>query len=163
MIRHAKKEELDKILEIYAAARAFMRAHGNLHQWAGDYPGTADLLSDIERQTLYVLENEAGGICACFALIPGIDPTYGVIDGGSWKSDAPYAAMHKVASDGTRKGVFAACVAYARERHTHLRIDTHHDNYPMQNAITKEGFAYRGIIYLADGDPRKAYEWIKED
>lgn len=161
MIRNAKKEDINEILKIYDTARAFMRAHGNLNQWKGDYPGTSDLLSDIEYGNLYVLENENGILCACFALIAGNDPTYNVIDGGSWKSDTPYAAIHKVASDGTRKGVFAECVAFARERHTHLRIDTHHDNYPMQNAITKEGFEYCGIIYLTDGDPRKAYEWIK--
>lgn len=161
MIRHAKKEDLERILEIYAAARTFMRKNGNMHQWSGEYPGTVDLLEDIERENLYVLENESGKVCACFALIAGIDPTYGRIDGGSWKSDAPYAAMHKVASDGTLKGVFEKCVAFARERYTHLRIDTHHDNLPMQHVIVKNGFEYRGIIYLADGDPRKAYEWMK--
>ena len=161
MIRNAKHEDLNEILKIYDTARAFMRAHGNLNHWTGDYPGTGDLLGDIERGNLYVLEDENGTLCGCFALIAGIDPTYGRIDGGSWKSNAPYAAIHKVASSGTRKGVFAECVAFARERYTHLRIDTHHDNYPMQNAITKEGFEYCGIIYLANGDPRKAYEWIK--
>ena len=140
MIRHAKKEELDEILKIYDRARSFMRAHGNLHQWAGAYPGTKDLLADIQRGNLYVLEDESGALCGCFALIAGIDPTYGVIDGGSWKSDTPYAAIHKVASSGTRKGVFAQVVAFARERYTHLRIDTHHDNLPMQNAIVKNGF-----------------------
>lgn len=160
MIRNAKREDLERLLEIYTAARAFMRANGNLLQWAGDYPGTTDLLEDIANENLYVLENEDGKVCACFLLAPGVDPTYNKID-GSWKSDTPYAAMHKVASDGTQKGVFSTFVAFARKRYTHLRIDTHHDNLPMQNAILKNGFEYRGIIYLADGDPRKAYEWIK--
>ena len=27
--------------------------------------------------------------------------------------------------------------------------------------ILKEGFSYRGIIYLENGDPRLAYEWMK--
>ncbi len=163
MIRLAKKEEIERIMEIYDAARAFMRAHGNMNQWINGYPSAEELLGDIARGNLYAFEDCDGTIYACFALIAGIDPTYGVIDGGSWKSDTPYAAIHKVASDGTHKGVFAECVAFARERHTHLRIDTHHDNLPMQNAVTKEGFEYRGVIYLANGDPRKAYEWIKED
>ena len=25
----------------------------------------------------------------------------------------------------------------------------------------KEGFSYRGIIYLENGDPRLAYEWVQ--
>jgi len=161
MIRHARKEEIQRIMEIYDAARAFMRANGNLNQWSGGYPSAEELLGDIERKNLYAYETEDGNICACFALIKGIDPTYGRIDDGSWKSDLPYAAIHKVASDGTIHGFFAKCVQFARERYTHLRVDTHHDNYPMQHVILKNGFEYRGIIYLANGDPRKAYEWIK--
>ncbi len=160
MIRLAKKEEINRIMEIYDTARAFMRANGNLTQWSNGYPSATELLGDIARGNLYALEDGNGGICGCFALIAGIDPTYGVIDHGSWKSDLPYAAIHKVASDGTTHGFFEKCVAFARERYTHLRVDTHHDNYPMQHVILKNGFEYRGIIYLANGDPRKAYEWI---
>ncbi len=161
MIRKAKKEELNRILEIYDIARAFMRANGNMHQWDGPYPGAEDLSDDIKDGNLYALE-ENGRICGCFALIAGIDPTYGRIDDGSWKSDAPYAAIHKVASDGTTKGFFTKCVAFARERYNHLRVDTHHDNLPMQHVILKNSFEYRGIIYLANGEPRKAYEWIAQ-
>ncbi len=161
MIRHAKIEELSRILEIYDIARAFMRENGNLHQWNGPYPGIEDLSKDIEDGNLYVLE-EDGHICGCFVLIAGIDPTYGRIESGAWISDAPYAAIHKVASDGTTKGFFAKCVAFARERYTHLRVDTHHDNLPMQRVILKSGFEYCGIIFLANGEPRKAYEWIAQ-
>lgn len=163
MIRLARKEEIDKIMEIYDAARAFMRKSGNMNQWSGGYPSAEELLGDITRGNLYALVGEDGNICACFALIAGIDPTYGVIDGGSWKSDLPYAAIHKVASDGTTKGFFKKVVAFARERYTHLRVDTHHDNHPMQHVILQNGFEYRGIIYLANGDPRKAYEWLNEE
>lgn len=159
MIRHARKEEIERILEIYNTARKFMRANGNPHQWNGPYPGREDLLEDIRNGNLYALENENGGICGCFVLVAGEDPTYGVID-GSWKSDLPYAAMHKVASDGTSKGFFAKCVGFARQRFSHLRIDTHHDNLPMQHVVIKNGFEYRGIIYLANGEPRMAYEWL---
>jgi hypothetical protein len=30
----------------------------------------------------------------------------------------------------------------------------------MQHVVTKHGFVYRGVIYLADGNPRLAYEQI---
>ena len=39
VIRLARKEELPRLLEIYAAARVFMRQNGNAEQWAGGYPG----------------------------------------------------------------------------------------------------------------------------
>lgn len=162
MIRLAKKEEMKRLFEIYAAAKAFMDKSGNPNQWDKNYPGEDALLYHIERDELFVVESRSGdGICACFALIDGIDPTYHVIDGGAWLSNAPYGTIHRVASDGTEKGLFDRIVKFARIRFDHLRIDTHEDNKPMQHVILKNGFKYCGIIYLEDGAPRLAYEWIK--
>ena len=163
MIRKATKDDLKRLLEIYDIARAFMRENGNMNQWNADYPGIGDLPHDIENGNLYVAHDENGRIFGCFAMIPGEDPTYGVIDDGRWMSDAPYAALHKVASDGTTRGFFTKCVEFARGFHNHLRVDTHKDNLPMQRAILKNGFSYCGIIYLANGDPRRAYEWVDID
>jgi len=39
-----------------------------------------------------------------------------------------------------------------------IRIDTHKDNRIMQHNIEKHGFTYCGIIYLANGDERLAYQ-----
>jgi len=155
MIRNATYGDLDRILEIYAQARAFMRAHNNPEQWKGGHPHREVLEADIEKGQLYVVEEE--GLRGVFAFIPGEDPTYGYIE-GQWASDSPYAAIHRVASDGKCKGVFGKIVAFCAQRCSHLRIDTHKDNYPMQGAILKQGFTYRGIIYLENGDPRIAYE-----
>ena len=41
-----------------------------------------------------------------------------------------------------------------------IRIDTHRDNLIMQHNLLKHGFAYCGIIYLASGDTRLAYQRI---
>jgi hypothetical protein len=51
-------------------------------------------------------------------------------------------------------------VAYGKEQISHLRIDTHHDNYVMQHAIIQAGFQRRGIIYIGDGTPRIAYDLL---
>lgn len=161
MIRLAEKNDMGRILEIYSVARKFMRLNGNPTQWSGKYPDEEVLLDDIENGHLFVVTDDAGGVCGCFALIGGDDPTYRYID-GAWKSDAPYGAIHRVASDGTRRGIFGECVAFARERFDHLRIDTHNDNLPMQHVILKNGFEHTGIIYIEDGSPRRAYEWIAE-
>lgn len=158
MIRLAKNEDLDRLLAVYAAARQFMRANGNLTQWSGGYPDAATLLEDIQKQQLYIVEQD-GSVGGCFALMDGPDPTYAVIE-GSWKCDTPYGAIHRVAGNGTVKGLFRQAAAFARQHYTHLRVDTHRDNFPMQHVVQKDGFTYQGIIHLADGSPRLAYEWV---
>ncbi len=160
MIRLAKKEEISDILRIYDIAKVFMKENGNPTQWEGGYPERELLLSDIEKGELFVLEQEEC-LVACFALIGGEDPTYEYIEGGSWLSDRPYGTIHRIASDGSVHKVFQKAVSFAQETYDHIRVDTHKDNKPMQHVVTKEGFSYRGIIYLENGDPRLAYEWIK--
>ena len=41
----------------------------------------------------------------------------------------------------------------------HLRIDTHADNEPMLNAVKRYGFKHCGVIYVADGSPREAFQY----
>ena len=41
-----------------------------------------------------------------------------------------------------------------------LRIDTHEGNLAMRKMLAKNGFVYCGVIYLAGGDKRVAYERI---
>ena len=163
MIRLAKLEEMEQILAVYAAARAFMRAAGNPTQWGNSHPEKSTLLDDIEKGQLYVVERaDASDSCACFALIGGVDPTYIQID-GTWRSDLPYGTLHRVASDGSRKGVFTLCADFAKEKYDHLRIDTHEDNIPMQTVVKRNGFRYAGVIICANGTPRLAYDWLKSD
>lgn len=159
MIRKAMKNDIQSILEIYSAAKDFMHRNGNPNQWNGNYPDEETLLKDIEKNQLYVIADDE--IYGCFALIGGDDPTYAYID-GKWKSDSPYGTIHRIASNGKKKGVFFECVEFARETYDHIRVDTHEDNKPMQNVVLKNGFEYMGIIYLEDGSPRRAYEWVKK-
>lgn len=164
MIRKAKIDDLKYIIEIYEIAREFMHTHGNPTQWAGKYPDKEILEDDIAKEQLYVItsENDTDKLCGCFAIIGGIDPTYVKIFDGKWKNNSPYAALHRVASNGTEPGIFSKCFDFARKHYDHLRIDTHTDNIPMQGAIKKCGFEYCGIIYLANGDPRIAFEWTEK-
>ena len=159
MVRLASRNEIDRILAIYSSAKHFMHTHGNPNQWNGNYPDRETLLSDIEKGHLYVCTDENEKVYACFALIGGEDPTYKVID-GSWKSDLPYGTIHRIAGDGSKRGVFAECAAFARKSFKYLRVDTHKDNLPMQNAVKRDGFEFAGVIYLADGSPRLAFDWL---
>ena len=150
--------DLDALLAVYASARAYMCLHGNPSQWGGDYPSPALLEEDIRRGRLYVDTDERGAVHGAFAFLPGDDPTYARIEGGSWLSDAPYGVIHRVASDGRMPGVFRRCAAFCRARCANLRIDTHHDNHTMQRLIEGAGFRRCGVIYVEDGSPRIAYQ-----
>ena len=155
-VRPATAADLPALAEIYRHARAFMAAAGNPTQWGTTNPPMATLEEDIRCGQLFLV-CDGGTPCGAFALVPGADPTYAVIE-GAWRSDAPYATIHRLAGNGSRHGVFGAAVAFAAARYPHLRIDTHQNNRPMRTLIPRAGFAYCGVIHLADGSPRLAYE-----
>lgn len=159
-IRPATWDDLPRLLEIYATARDFMRHNGNPNQWGNNNPPRSSVEEDIQSGVCRVAE-ENGRIYAVFALIPGPDPTYAKID-GAWLNDRPYAVMHRVATDGSKHGVMQEILAYAGLFYDELRIDTHKDNIVMQRAVLRGGFQYCGIIYLANGDPRLAYQRSRE-
>lgn len=159
MIRCAETKDWEEICAIYARAREYMRQTGNPNQWKDDSPALSTLEKDIRLQQLYLLE-DAAGIQAVFALIPGDDPTYGYIE-GSWLNDTPYAAIHRVASAGKRNGVLVECLNYCTKQYTNLKIDTHFDNSIMQHLLEKYGFYKCGTIYLENDDPRIAYQLVR--
>ena len=157
-IRLAKASEVPTILEIYADARAYMRASGNQTQWEGGYPSETIVCEDLAASRLYVVE-ENGTLLGVFCFFLGEDPTYSYIE-GAWPDDLPYGVIHRiaVAKNAHGRGVASACFAFAMESTDRLRIDTHADNDPMQRALEKNGFVRCGVIYLANGDPRYAYQ-----
>lgn len=158
VIRKATKADLPRLLEVYAAARKFMLESGNPTQWTDGYPQPALVEQDLADGRLYVMTWEER-IFGCFMLCAGPDATYNQILDGRWGYDTSYGVIHRVAGDGSEKGVVAACVAFARQYYHHLRIDTHRDNLPMQCSLQRAGFTHRGTIFLENGDPRLAYDW----
>lgn len=158
VIRKADPGELLKILDIYAGARAFMAKTGNPNQWKNTHPPRELLVQDIQEGNLYVL-CDGREIHGVFAFFLGEDPTYRVIEGTGWRSTQPYGTIHRIAGDGSG-GILHACVRFCREQIDYLRIDTHEDNRVMQGAVKKEGFVPCGIIYIADGSPRIAYDLL---
>lgn len=155
-VRPVLMESLPLVLEIYAYARDFMARTGNPSQWGKTNPPRQVLEADIEAGKLYGVWKEER-LCGVFYFSLGEDPTYREIFEGSWGSGRPYGTIHRVASDGSG-GVFAACLTFCKGKCGHLRIDTHRDNRVMQHVLEKAEFSRRGIIYLANGDPRIAYE-----
>lgn len=160
MIRQAIESDLLEIKSIVAKARGLMKASGNVNQWVDGYPSIDVLLSDIRSGKAYLLLRKDKAV-AYFVMIDGPDPTYNSISEGSWLNDDSYGVLHRVASSGEAKGVFKEILFHASEYYSNIRIDTHHDNKIMQRLLEKNGFVYCGIIFLADGSPRLAYQRIK--
>ena len=161
MIRLAQKNDIDQFLAIYKIARKYMRENGNLTKWPDTYPDAEILTEDIDKKELFVFE-ENGRVHGVFALIIGEDPTYKIIEDGAWLSDLNYGTIHRIASDGSMKGLFDQCINYCKSQINHLRIDTHSDNKTMQYVIKKNGFEYCGIIYTDNGSPRVAFEYLQK-
>lgn len=158
-IRASKTEDIPAIMAIYDKARAFMEQTGNPTQWGDGYPKQELIEDDLRQEHSYVCVNE-GRIVGTFTLIFGDDPTYQLIEDGEWHSERPYGAIHRVASDGTAKGVAGACFDFCKEKIDYLRIDTHEANKPMQAAILRYGFQKCGVIYTRDGSPRIAFDYL---
>lgn len=160
-VRETKQADIPRLCEIFEYAQNFMAQTGNPNQWKKGHPGVAVLEEDIELNRSFVVEDE-GKIVATFMLTAGPDPTYSYIEDGAWPDDEPYGVIHRIASDGSHKGILKAAVEFAETRFDHVRIDTHKDNKVMQHLVSKCGFEYCGIIYLLNGDPRLAYAKERE-
>ncbi len=160
-VRIAAAGDLPSILELYASARAFMKASGNPDQWKDSYPPDELVREDIRSGRL-VCVFDSDDLIGAAAVIRGKDPTYEYIEDGAWLNDEPYAAIHRVASVGGR-GVFKAIADRCKSEYDNIRIDTHEANLPMQRHLVKNGFIRTGRIYLPDGSPRIAYQWTRGD
>lgn len=158
-IRKATADDINEIKQIYKTARAFMKKTGNPDQWKNNHPSDDIIESDIESSISHVItENDRA--CGVFVFFTHREPNYDYIEDGQWLSDEPYGTIHRIASDGTSKGIVAAAVDYALNFCKTIRIDTHHDNKVMQHTLEKNGFKRCGIIYLENGEKRIAFQKI---
>lgn len=161
IIRRSTEEDVPRMMEIYARARAFMAAHGNPDQWGPtNWPPEALIRRDVANGNSYVCEEEDRVVGTFFfACGRDIEPTYAEIEEGQWLDGSPYGVVHRIASDGTVKGVGTFCLGWAYARCGHLRIDTHGDNRVIQGLLEKLGFVRCGTIHVEEDDfPRLAYE-----
>ena len=86
-------------------------------------------------------------------------PPQELIEDGQWLNDTlPYGTLHRLASAGKRHGVATEVINWCLEHCESLRADTHADNKIMQRVLEENGFTKCGIIHVADGTPRIAYQ-----
>lgn len=158
-VRLARVDDLPKIEAIYESARAFMKESGNPDQWGETYPVKALLIEDIHQGELYIIsgDSQKNQIDGVFMLSHRGEPTYETIE-GAWTTGEDYGVIHRIASRPGARGILHTACDFASRLSPALRIDTHADNRVMQARILNEGFTRCGIIHLADGSPRIAYD-----
>ena len=161
-IRKSTDRDFLRMMEIYTFARNFMAEHGNPNQWGPtNWPPENLIYSDIRNGNSYVCLNDADKVVGTFFFAHGkdVEPTYRVITNGAWLDNSAYGVVHRLAADGSEKGIGTFCLSWAYEQCGHLRIDTHGDNIVLQSMAKKLGFVHCGTIYVEeDNYPRLAYE-----
>ena len=174
-IRKATYEDLPILMQIFMAARKTMRECGNIHQWNDNYPSEEIVRKDIDSGTCMIMcDSDDDNIIATMAFIPGPDPTYAKLytdetmsQECKWPDESPYHVIHRIAAakpggDAARRMLdwafdyMASC--FDDKASAAIRIDTHSDNVIMHHILLKYGFRRCGVIMLADGAPRTAYQ-----
>ena len=155
-IRKTDIAELGILMELFEQGKRIMRKSGNLKQWTGGYPDKTVMTADIRRGVCYGCEDD-GKLSAVFSMLPRPAPPYTDIYGGAWLNEEPYLVVHRIASLPECHGVMDAVLNFCYRHCDNIRIDTHRDNSIMRHCLQKAGFAYCGIIYLANGDERLAF------
>lgn len=162
-VREARPSDMAEIMKVMDAARKIMRQSGNIHQWGEGYPSEDIITSDMEKHGGFVIE-DGGRVVGYFAFLPSPEPTYSKIYNGKWLNDTEsYHVIHRIASYPDVHGIFSNVMDYCFSHESNVRIDTHRDNTIMQHNIERHGFTYCGIIYLASGDERLAYQRVVEN
>lgn len=159
-IRKASVTDLERIMEIFRLARSFMVASGNPNQWIDGYPQQDFIVEEIEQEHCYVCVTHNQTVVGTFCLLPSPDPTYSKIYNGNWLNDEPYHVIHRLASDGSVKGIGKICLDWCTSKYKNLRTDTHEDNRIMQSLAERCGFVKCGTVYVANGTSRIAYQRV---
>lgn len=161
-LREAKIGEAEACYRCIEDARAYHKSMG-FEQWHADYPTLQTVLDDIARHIGYVfkVDGEIVGYCC---IIIGDEQAYRQID-GAWKTNRPYAVVHRMAFNQNARGrglsksavdlIKSYCLSNGIDA---IRVDTQGENKVMQHILAREGFEFCGIIQF-DGGPKLAYEW----
>lgn len=160
-IRLALVDDLVCIMKLFDASKTYMRSYGNMTQWTNGYPSEKLILRDILAGKMYCVQTDKVVHGVFFWSIED-DIYYQNIENVAWNYSTPYGVIHRLAGDGHIKRLGEIVIKWCMSQFHHIRIDTHSSNAPMRQLMEILGFRYCGIIYVADGTPRIAYDWSVE-
>lgn len=157
----ALSSDLKDIWSLRSQTTELLRKRG-IDQWQYDDPTVDIFKRDIMNGDFYVVKDENMHVIAMASIIFGTDPTYDVIHGGFWQTDAPYVTIHRLAVSRSHlgEGLGSAMMRFAeqvalRNGTNALRVDTHPDNRYATRLFLELGYVRRGHILLPlnEGDP----------
>ncbi|WP_068458291.1 DNA/RNA nuclease SfsA [Aedoeadaptatus pacaensis] len=158
-----REEELPVVVNLIDSARAALKIDG-VDQWQGVVPTPEELLENIKAGCCYFFKDDT--VAGMAVLKEGADPTYGSID-GEWLTEGDYLTIHQFVvaenkrGEGMSRRMMERIFTYVRFKGIPaIRIDTHADNFRMRGLIESTGFTYCGVITVADGTERVAYEQV---
>ncbi len=162
ILRLAHKEEAEICYQFIQDARSYHKSLG-FEQWHPEYPSLQTIINDIDHGIGFVLADDSDCPLGYCAIVMGQEPAYRVID-GAWKTNRPYAVVHRMAfgSNARGKGLSHTAIELIKSfcdqnQITAIRVDTQEENMPMRHILQREGFVYCGLVTF-DGGPKLAYE-----
>lgn len=154
--RQSVTGDMDRNWEIIREARQYLKDQG-IDQWQKEYPNRASIEKDVENGNGYVLA-ERGRIIGYVCISFDGEEAYEALR-GAWKSNQPYAVVHRLAVDNAHKGKGLASLLFfhmeeqCRARGIHsIRIDTDMDNQAMKHLLGKNRYSYCGVITFDNSD-----------
>lgn len=160
MIRLAKIEEIDRIVDICKRCGLFLRQNG-IDQWDENYPKREIIQQDVETETLFVYaDNE--NLKGLVVLNETQDDEYNEID---WltKDSSRNLVVHRLAvhPDYQGQGIAQKLMDYAevyaeKLNYDSIRLDTFSQNQRNQTFYQRRNYTELGTVYLKY---KKAYPY----
>lgn len=157
MIRLAKIEDLNNIMEVTKRVKDVMINVDKIPQWDESYPNYEVFQNDILKRTMYVyvIDNNVVGYIV-------FNNEENVVEAKkvNYAKYNTYKVIHRFAVDPNfhNKGIASALVKHtfnlAKEQKLEaIRIDTNSSNKKMCSLITKLGFTHCGYMQLKPNKP----------
>lgn len=163
--RIATEEDIPFIQSVIDDAKKFFLNH-HISQWEGSYPSINEIIKDIQAKEGYLILNEGEAI-GYFALSFEGEDSYRELFDGTWTLDDAYAVIHRlcILSSYKGKGLSKQCfkqieLLVLEHQFHYIRVDTHPDNFIMQNLLDKIGYHQVGLLHPSYGGEYLAYDKV---
>lgn len=159
-LAQAQPHHIPQIMQTIEAARKIMRRYNNFNQWTSVYPAHEDIAEDVAGGRGVVCLDKHNTVVGYMALYFTPQDNYANIS-GNWLDDTvPYATIHRLAVRVARHGIGKILAQCAMSCNMSVRVDTHEVNTAMRTLLTNLGYQECGTVWVEDGTPRIAYQWL---
>jgi len=165
MIRKARAKDIDKILDITKACAKHM-INQNIYQWNEHYPNKNAFLNDLDRDELFVLE-ENNNVIGSLVISTLMDREYETINWLTPNTNSIYIHRLSVHPLFQNRGFAHKLMDFAEQfaiknKHVSVRLDTFSKNQKNQHFYKKRGYQKLADIYFSKQSehPFNCYELV---